>query len=460
MPELPVRPDLDQLRRQARELLRAAARDEPDALARVHAVSDHVVLWAAQLAMAREYGFRSWPALKAEVERRRSADLSSRPPLPGAVEPGLLGRPEQRWSFGGAAPVRTAAGALSPGLLVVGPGHTALDASLVPTAASAPPAPAAPRRRLLSLRQRAAAFVRRPEMKLPDFEDVTVSDDQGTTYALRLEGLAGYNPVQPGPEPVQVLFWLEPAPPRETAWIELSAQDGSATRLVPSPRAAVHIGDVTPVSAAEMELVELARSLIGLKLAGFSEGLVGNCATALARAAEIQESAELDAASELPDQLAGLCASLAGERQVDDLPLVWSGMLGVANRADGPGHHLDVAAVLAPLCGVVVHVDSLVSGRRDWMLHLRATPRWFTYSEDRRRKWTPVSAYAEDDLGGGYVSGFGGGIEDAEHAEIALRFLPRLDPLARRLTLKFRGASEQVAVAFDVPAAADLAPSP
>jgi hypothetical protein len=108
--------------------------------------------------------------------------------------------------------------------------------------------------------------------------------------------------------------------------------------------------------------------------------------------------------------------------------------------------------VLAPLCGVVVHVDSLVSGRGDWILHLRATPRWFTYSEDRKRKWTPVSAYAEDDLGGGYVSGFGGGTEDAEQAEIALRFLPRLDPLAHRLTLTFRGASEQVAVALDLPA--------
>lgn len=452
MPELPVRPDLDQLRRQARELLRAAARGEPDALARVHAVSDHVVLWAAQLAMAREYGFRSWPALKAEAERRRSADLSARRPLPDAAQPGLLGRPEQRWSFGGAAAVKTAAGVLSPGLLVVGPGHAALDASLVPTAAPAPPPPAAPRRRLLSLRERAVAFVRRREMKLPEFDDVAVTDDLGTTYDLRLEGLAGYNPVQPGPEPVQVLF--QPVPARETAWIELRPQDGPATRLVRSPRAAVHVGDVTPVSAAEMELAELARWLIELKLAGFSEGLLTECATALARAAEIQESGELDAASELPDQLARLCAALAGERPVDDLPVAWSGMLGVANRSDGPGHHLDLAAVLAPLCGVVVHVDSLASGHGDWIIHLRAAPRWFTYREDRNRKWTPVSAYAEDDRGGGYVSGFGGGTEDAEQAEIALRFLPRLDPLARRLTLTFRGAGEQVAVAFDLPAPA------
>jgi hypothetical protein len=37
MPELPDRPDLDQLRRQARELLRAAADGRPPALARLRA---------------------------------------------------------------------------------------------------------------------------------------------------------------------------------------------------------------------------------------------------------------------------------------------------------------------------------------------------------------------------------------------------------------------------------------
>ena len=50
MSELPDRPDLDQLRRQARELLRAAADGEPRAVARLRAVSERVTLSAAQLA--------------------------------------------------------------------------------------------------------------------------------------------------------------------------------------------------------------------------------------------------------------------------------------------------------------------------------------------------------------------------------------------------------------------------
>ena len=57
MRQLPKRPDLDQLRRQARELQR---RSKP------------MTLSAAQLAVAREYGFPSWTRLKAEVDGRRS----------------------------------------------------------------------------------------------------------------------------------------------------------------------------------------------------------------------------------------------------------------------------------------------------------------------------------------------------------------------------------------------------
>lgn len=70
MPDLPVRPDLAQLRRQAKDLLRAANNSDPSALARLRAVSNELSLSAAQLALAREYGFASWAKLKTEVERR------------------------------------------------------------------------------------------------------------------------------------------------------------------------------------------------------------------------------------------------------------------------------------------------------------------------------------------------------------------------------------------------------
>jgi ankyrin repeat protein len=70
MTYLPARPDLEQLRHQAKDLFREATRGEATALARIHAVSERLILASAQLAIAREYGFESWPKLKREVERR------------------------------------------------------------------------------------------------------------------------------------------------------------------------------------------------------------------------------------------------------------------------------------------------------------------------------------------------------------------------------------------------------
>jgi uncharacterized protein len=77
---LPVHPDLRQLRIQAKELLKQARAGDRTALARIEAVSDRLMLASAQLAVARDYGFPSWPRLKAELERR---ELLNRRDLPG-----------------------------------------------------------------------------------------------------------------------------------------------------------------------------------------------------------------------------------------------------------------------------------------------------------------------------------------------------------------------------------------
>jgi ankyrin repeat protein len=66
-------PDLDQLKRQAKELLRAFIADEPEATAEVqaHYTGAHPANFAlhdAQLVLARSYGFESWPKLKAYVD--------------------------------------------------------------------------------------------------------------------------------------------------------------------------------------------------------------------------------------------------------------------------------------------------------------------------------------------------------------------------------------------------------
>jgi ankyrin repeat protein len=58
--------DLEQLRKQAKELVRAARAGEPEALARLGAREP--ILARAQLAIAREQGYSSWPKLVAAAE--------------------------------------------------------------------------------------------------------------------------------------------------------------------------------------------------------------------------------------------------------------------------------------------------------------------------------------------------------------------------------------------------------
>ena len=73
---LPERPDLDQLRRQAKELKIAALAGDPVARQRLRGYAPAgapVTLAMAQLVIARELGFASWAKLKAEVETRVTA---------------------------------------------------------------------------------------------------------------------------------------------------------------------------------------------------------------------------------------------------------------------------------------------------------------------------------------------------------------------------------------------------
>ncbi len=260
--------------------------------------------------------------------------------------------------------------------------------------------------------------------------------------------------------PLSVGLGLDPVPGREVRWLELRSQNGAATRLVRSARPAVRISQLTPVtvSPAERELSDQAFGLMELHLASAEvaeDFLRQRCSAARARIAEIQRSGELDPGSELPDQLRQLCAVLTGHRPAGGLPRSWSGMLDAAHRADGPRRHLDICAALPPIDGVAVRVDILISMSDGWRLYLRATPGWRNYGEDSHRMWSPVSVHAEDDRAGTYLSTFGGSTGHRANEELALRFLPRLDPLARALKLTFRGASQEVFVDVGlVPAAA------
>lgn len=99
MADLPARPDLGQLHHQAKDLLRAANGGDRTALERIEAVSGRLALSSAQLALAREYGFASWPRLTREVERRQVLDERDMTRLATllAEEPELATSPMEHW---------------------------------------------------------------------------------------------------------------------------------------------------------------------------------------------------------------------------------------------------------------------------------------------------------------------------------------------------------------------------
>src|SRR5262245_56679153 len=91
--------DLEQLRKQAKELVKAGRRGEPEALSRLGDLP--VRLSSAHLVLAREHGFSSWPALVHSAEANvESFVVAATERRRGRAERLLAARPEleeDRW---------------------------------------------------------------------------------------------------------------------------------------------------------------------------------------------------------------------------------------------------------------------------------------------------------------------------------------------------------------------------
>jgi hypothetical protein len=427
MPDLPERADIDQLRRQARELLRAAVAGEPEAVARLRAVSERPALAAAQLAVAREYGFRSWPALRSEAEsRRQSADWQ---PRAGAGRAEAQDIALGRWSFGGGT-IEVAEGELTLRILVAGPVGASLEASLAVA--------------------ETGAGTRQSQDWFPGLRDVTVTDDRGSTYTLhRGSGPAG---PQPGPDQrlrYQVNCTLDPVPEASSRWLDVRGRNASVTRLLRSGLVPVRVSGVSPAagSAAEQELRHMARwILLGYLDKAMREGpdLKRRCRDALAQTARLREDGPTDGASPLPGQVTRLCTALIRQRPPSGLPSGWHSVLSAADRADGPRLHIDLDTALPPADGTAVRLNTLASWPGSWDLYLQVTPGWSIYSTDGQRKRAAMTVSAEDDLGGSYISNSGGSRGRPGYEEHKITMRPRLDPGARFLTLTFASQTQQV----------------
>src|SRR5207302_2726583 len=127
------------------------------------------------------------------------------------------------------------------------------------------------------------------EHQTPGFDDVTITDDRGTNYILRLAYLP--IPFEQSGQVARLGLHLLPPPARECAWLELRNRDGATTRLWPSKRSTARVGVPTPVSGspAERELSQRALSVIDIYLSWTDEDFLRqHCAAAIAKAAEVR----------------------------------------------------------------------------------------------------------------------------------------------------------------------------
>ena len=458
VPELPNHPNLDQLRHQARDLLKAATAGDETAQRRIGIVSDRLNLTAAQLAIAREYGMASWRELVAEVARRRGQE--SRPV--GAADPDEAPvRPEGRargasWSAG--SPITLAAGVLHPRGLVFESGRAVLRVGL--DVSEQHRGVVEPRRaRWLSL-LRPALRGRAMEAVMPRLEGLTVIDSRGSEYAWRQGGGSGHAQVvgrRRIPRHAELQLHLDPVPDADVEWIALVGPDGARTRLVHGKVAPARVVGPTPTSSTDRahRVESIAQRLMAMRLNGAPIGdrfFVEQSAGAMAQVEE--EGSSVPPA--LKQELAALCRFLS-EGTGDDhgLRATWRAMLNAGGLGDGLRPSADVHVSLPPLDGVTLHFRTVVSEDDSWSLHLNAEPEWWSYSQDHHHKRTLVEIVAEDDVGGTYVSLNGGGSRTPDDAgyDVLLRFRPRMAPAAQGVRFVVRARTEQVVVDVALPRA-------
>jgi hypothetical protein len=282
--------------------------------------------------------------------------------------------------------------------------------------------------------------------------DIAIVDDQGRPYYLA----RGATRTPPGIPWIDFEFPVDPVPGPDARWLDLTGRSGTTTRLLPSARATARAGAVTPVtgSLAERDLARDVRLITYIWLGTPAEHretyALEACASLPARTAQARQEGTL--ASGLPDETTRLCAALAGEGPVDGLPAPWAGMLAAVDQFDGPRHHLAIGLTVPPVESATIQLDALTCASHCWRLHLRAAGQWPV--EVRRDgtgnlqgKWRNMQFSADDDRGNAYIGNAGAfSSGDGTIEKSTVEFRPRLDPLARRLTLTFTGPADQVTI--------------
>ena len=251
-------------------------------------------------------------------------------------------------------------------------------------------------------------------------ESLVLTDDQGTTEQLEIWGGLPHRLTTKGPLS------------RSTNWISFGSDRLDLAE--PATAAVCHMETFSPGEPAVAHLWRrMATYFCFFPLSG-PLPLVDVSIEALIAAGTLQ------AHSPVINQVRTVAMAFTGHADAaNELPSTWASLLSGWSRNDGPIGAIGFSLVVPRIGDASISMEGLMSWESEFHLYVTISPAWQLTGAPfvGLEAVTPLSWWAEDDLGNHYLGCASGGGRNTsgDRAEGSIRFWPGLDPRATELRI-------------------------
>jgi hypothetical protein len=231
--------------------------------------------------------------------------------------------------------------------------------------------------------------------------------------------------------------------PAGTAWIDIGT-----TRVVLASESHAPTLTMEPVAAgspAERHLWNRLTSGRHGPHGGFGEPRIDVAVDALVA------SGTLAADDPVIDQVRSVMAAFSGQPPAANLPEPWAALLSQALRGGGISGCTAIGLVTPPMDGVILNLEALTVNEGVLELHVETSPGVGDGLHASPLDSTPISWWAEDDVGNRYLGSPSRWGSPGDISEGTITYWPALDPSATRIRLTPTGAHERAVIDVPVP---------
>jgi hypothetical protein len=277
----------------------------------------------------------------------------------------------------------------------------------------------------------------RPKMRLASFQQVSLTDDQGTTEVAGFNGSGG----SPGRWQGQL---VTPQPlSRDTRWIDIGGVRLDLPRIDADP----------PTVRIEPRAgTDLAERYLRLRLATASPGGMGLQLDGVETSIQTLVAAgALDEDAPVVVEARAVVAAFSGTGGSSALPAPWASLLARQGVPSGPSGSIPIGVVTPPIDGVTLSIEGLVTTDQGFEIHVITSPGialgptpWHTGVDRPRMAW-----WAEDDRGNHYLGGTNGWSGSPDRSACTIAYWPPIDARATELRLIPTALAERAVVTLD-----------